>query len=98
MSENYQLTKRNAYKAVFTGTPTKPQQTIVLADLARICKANKTTIRYDAEGRIDPIASVGQELSRCVWLRISHHLNLSDGEIYKLLEQEQKMREESQDE
>lgn len=97
---NYTLKRRNAYRAVFLGKDGKPDvsQMVVLADLAKICKAQKTTLKYAADGSIDTVATVGQELTRCVWLRINQFLLLSDAEIYALLEEEKKLREESNNE
>jgi hypothetical protein len=73
---------RDAYRRVFTGDdgePT-PAAALILADLRRFCRAETScwagTAREHAllEGR------------REVWLRIQHHLNLTDTQIHALAE------------
>ena len=50
---------------------------IVLADLARFCRANASTFHQDpnVQSRLDG--------RREVWLRISEHLGLTDGELFE---------------
>jgi hypothetical protein len=57
---------------------------VVLADLATICRAFKTThVIGDATG------SAQLEGRRQVWLRIQEHIHADDTHIRKLIEQEQ---------
>jgi hypothetical protein len=66
--------RKRAYRMVFDS----PVGKTVLADLAQFCRANETTFRDDErqhallEGR------------RETWLRIAHHLNLTDEELWQL--------------
>lgn len=50
----------------------------VLEDLAKFCKANESCFHPD-----ERVAAL-MEGRREVWLRIQHHLNLSDEQLYKL--------------
>lgn len=50
----------------------------VLADLARFCRAHDTTFH------MDPRAHAVAEGRREVWLRIAHHLKLTDDELWQL--------------
>lgn len=50
----------------------------VLEDLAKFCRANESTFH------VDPRAHAMLEGRREVWLRIQHHLNLSEEELWKL--------------
>lgn len=79
MSNSKLIAKRaTAYKAVFSG----PQAEEVLADLRRFCRAtlptadvNNVNTTFLLEGR------------REVWLRIASHLQLTDDDIYNLIEE-----------
>ncbi len=71
------LIRRRAYKAAFNN----PEGRKVLADLRRFCRAtlptadeNNVHITYIREGR------------REVWLRIMAHLQLTDEDVFKLIE------------
>jgi hypothetical protein len=71
------LFRRSSYKKTFDN----PEGKKVLADLKRFCKAtvptadlNNEKVTYLLEGR------------REVWLRIQAHLQLTEDEIYQLLE------------
>lgn len=48
----------------------------VLADLAKFCRAQETT--FDADPRIHALLEGRKE----VWLRIQHHLNLTDEQLW----------------
>jgi hypothetical protein len=52
---------------------------IVLADLARFCRAGETP--YHTDQRMTDIL-IGR---REVWLRIAQHLNMDESELYDLL-------------
>ena len=64
--------RRLAYKQSLTG----PHGEAVLADLAKFCRARETT--FHADPRVHAL----MEGRREVWLRIAHHLNLSEDELF----------------
>ena len=62
---------------------------IVLADLAKFCRANASTAVVSPISRsVDPIATAMAEGRREVWLRISAHLHIEDRVIFNLNEEE----------
>lgn len=74
------LIRRRAYKAAFSG----PEGRKVLADLRRFCRAtmptadiNNVQATYLLEGR------------REVWCRIQAHLQLTEEDVYTLIEEYQ---------
>ena len=67
-------TRRHKYLAVFD----TPAGKDVLRDLARFCRAHETTVAPDA--RTTDILEGRRE----VWLRIQHHLQLSDDDLWDL--------------
>lgn len=68
--------RQRAYIELF---PTKGQNTqIVLADLARFCRARQTT------GHKDPYIAARLDGRREVFLRIQHHLRLDDAALWQL--------------
>jgi hypothetical protein len=83
------LRRRRSYRALFlAGRDGELSQDaeIVLADLRRVCCADRTTVARDGAGRIDPIASAENEGARKVWLRIQQALHLDDEQIYRMLD------------
>lgn len=73
----YLQRRRRAYITSFAG----PVGALVLADLARFCRANESTFHPDERPHLL------LEGRREVWLRIQQHLNLTDNElaaIYRL--------------
>lgn len=66
--------------------PPKPAAQMVLAHLARFCRANKPTSCYTATGAVDPIASARMDGRREVWLLIQEHLHLDDRLLLNLEE------------
>jgi hypothetical protein len=62
-----------AYRVTFTG----PRAEAVLADLAKFCRATESTFHPD------PRAHAAAEGRREVWLRIQHHLKLTDDDLWK---------------
>jgi hypothetical protein len=66
--------RQQAYQAAFGG----PIGQLVLADLARFCRATETT--FDANERAHAL----KEGRREVWLRIQEHLQLSDDDLWNL--------------
>lgn len=69
--------RRRAYKSTFDNMNGKR----VLADLRRFCGA--TTPSADVN---NPYATYVQEGRREVWLRIMAHLNLTEEEVFELVE------------
>jgi hypothetical protein len=63
----------HAYRQTFVG----PLGDEVLADLAKFCRATETTFHLDAR------AHALAEGRREVWLRIQHHLKLTDDDLWK---------------
>lgn len=71
------LTRRaTAYRFVF-GTQDRNAR-VVLEDLARFCRAVKST------AHADPYVAARLDGRREVWLRISEHLNLTTDDLYRL--------------
>lgn len=68
--------RRRAYRVIFDG-PTGKE---VLADLAKFCRANASTYHTDDK------RSNMLEGRREVFLRIQQHLNLTDQELWDLLD------------
>jgi len=67
--------RRAAYRETFAG----PVAQIVLADLARFCRANESTFHEDP--RVHAVAEGRRE----VWLRIVNHSKLTEQELLQLL-------------
>ena len=66
--------RRYAYQTTLKG----PLAEIVLKDLARFCRANKST--FNADPRLHAVAEGRRE----VWLRVQHHLKLTPDELWEL--------------
>lgn len=66
--------RQTAYQAFFL----QPAGQVILSDLAEFCFAHQTT--YDSDERLH----ARKEGRRDVWLRIQHHLNLSDADLYAI--------------
>ena len=66
--------RRYAYTSTFKG----PLGEAVLADLARFCRAHKSTFNDD------PRAAAKLDGRREVWLRIQEHLKLTPDELWSL--------------
>jgi hypothetical protein len=78
--------RRMAYRHLFAACPASD---IVLADLAKFCRAYApTTVVSPVTRQVDPLASAVAEGRREVWLRIQGHLNLSDSVVMNLKEQQ----------
>ncbi len=69
--------RKSAYQQVFSG---EGAPKVVLGDLARFCHAQKSTFHKD------PYVQAHLEGKREVWLRIQQHLNLSEEELFHLLQ------------
>lgn len=68
--------RASAYRRVFN-IESQDART-VMTDLARFCRADKST------GHPDPYAAARLDGRREVWLRIQEHLNLTTPELYRL--------------
>lgn len=68
------MTRQRGYITTFRN----PVGEVVLADLARFCRAHEST--YNVNERLEGI----MQGRRDVWLRIAQHLNLSSDELWKL--------------
>lgn len=78
--------RRLAYLAVF-GKRT-PAVDFVLADLRKFCRFTTSTVVVSpTTGMVDPHASAVAEGRREVFCHILQHLNISDADIYKLVNQ-----------
>ncbi len=67
--------RSTAYRTTFTGVgPSR----VVMADLARFCRASKSTAHPD------PYMAARFDGRREVWLRIREHLDLTQEELYRL--------------
>lgn len=69
------------------GLPTQAGE-IVLANLARFCRATKPTSVYLDDGSVDPIASARMDGRREVFLWINECLYLDHKTLIKLMERE----------
>lgn len=68
--------RKQSYLAVFN--PASEATRYVLEDLARFCRAHRTTVGKTPE------QTLVLEGRREVWLRIQNHLNLTDEQLYEL--------------
>lgn len=68
--------RSSSYRAVFLGHGTATDE--VLKDLARFCRAHESTFHYEhsMSDRLDG--------RREVWIRIAHHLNLSEEQLWSI--------------
>ncbi len=79
------LRRNNAYHQTFRANgEIHPQAQIVLADLARFCRADRSTMVSIMGRGVDPIASAVAEGRRQVWLRIQSQLNLTPADITRM--------------
>jgi len=79
-AKDFLFRRRNAYCKVFLamdGRPA-PYSEEVLTDLAKFCRANETCFHKD------PRLNLILEGRREVWLRIQHHLKLSDEQLLRI--------------
>lgn len=68
--------RSRSYQLTFSRT--SPAAKIVLADIAKFCRANETC--FHADPRLHAVLEGRRE----VWLRITQHLNLTPEELYEL--------------
>lgn len=74
-AKNFLFRRQQAYQAVFTAGP---MVDLVLHDLAKFCRADRSTFHTDTR------ASAQLDGRREVFLRITQHLNLSQDDLWKL--------------
>jgi len=72
--KGYLARRRTAYTRTFDGTFADE----VLDDLAKFCRAHETTFNPD------PRVHAVLEGRREVWLRIQHHLKLTDDDLWRI--------------
>lgn len=78
---NFISTRKRAYRACFDKDEDgnfKPTADRVLVDLAKFCRAHETTATTDER------TSAIMEGRREVWLRIQHHLQMTDDQLWDL--------------
>lgn len=66
--------RQSAYARVFSG----PDAELVLRDLAKFCRSEKTT--FDPDPRVSALLQGRHE----VWLRLQQHLRLSPERLYDI--------------
>ena len=74
IAKRWLRSRRLAYLRTFNVEDVDAQ--IVLADLARFCRAHDSTFHPQHAQRLDG--------RREVWLRIQHHLQLTDEQVWQL--------------
>ncbi len=78
---------RDAYRQCFLDTnmrdPSHPGR-VILADLTAFCRASEPCVKFDTQGRIDPIGSAYLEGRREVFLRLNYYLNLPEAVLQKI--------------
>ena len=73
-TRNFLFRRQTAYRAIFQS----PMGGIVLADMAKFCRAGSSTFNPD------PYVAARLDGRREVWLRIQNHLQLSQEQLWKL--------------
>lgn len=84
------LKRKYAYRRLFLGEDgLNADGQIVLADLAKFCKATSSTAVVSPVSRqVDPVASALAEGRREVWLRIMAHLHIDEKVVFNLNQNE----------
>ncbi len=75
-AKTFLWSRRGAYRAVFD--PTAPNTETVLRDLAKFCRAHESTAHADSH------MAAKYDGRREVFLRIQHHLHLTDEQLWLL--------------
>lgn len=76
IAREFLFKRRRTYRRVFDLE--NPDVQLILSDLLRFCKGAETTMHADER------ASAMLEGRRQVWLRLQHHLNLSEEELWAI--------------
>jgi hypothetical protein len=84
------LKRKYAYRRLFLGEDgLNGDGQIVLADLAKFCKAySSTAVVSPVSRQVDPVASALAEGRREVWLRIMAHLHIDEKVAFNLNQNE----------
>jgi hypothetical protein len=84
------FSRRQAYRAMFQpGGHSTTAAEIVLADLQKFCRATRSAVMVNpVTGAIDERATFVAEGRREVWLRITQHLNISDADLFRIVERD----------
>lgn len=68
-----------------------PAALLVMSDLRKFCRATvSTTMVSPVTRQVDPLASAQAEGRREVFLRIAGMINVSDEDLFKLMDQDEK--------
>jgi hypothetical protein len=80
--------RRYSYRRLFLGEDgLNADGQVVLADLAKFCRANSSTAIVSPVSRsVDPIAMAMAEGRREVWLRLMAHLHIDERVVFNLNE------------
>lgn len=80
--------RRYSYRRLFLGEDgLSADGQVVLADLAKFCRANSSTAIVSPVSRsVDPIAMAMAEGRREVWLRLMAHLHIDERVVFNLNE------------
>lgn len=80
--------RRYSYRRLFLGEDgLNADGQVVLADLAKFCRANSSTAVVSPVSRsVDPIAMAMAEGRREVWLRLMAHLHIDERVVFNLNE------------
>jgi len=83
------LKRRYAYRRIFLPEDDLSMDAkIVLADLAKFCRATSSTAVVSPISRsVDPIATAMAEGRREVWLRLMAHLHIDEKMVFNLNEE-----------
>ncbi|SOE49116.1 Bbp19 family protein [Orrella dioscoreae] len=85
------LRRRASYRSAFLDPAGQPTQAgaAILADLARFCRAyESTTVVSPVTRTVDTHASMQAEGRREVFNRLTYYLNLTEAQIYQMMERE----------
>lgn len=87
--------RRHAYRVLFQpGGQSTVAAELVLEDLRSFCRATKSTVVVNPiTGAVDERATFIAEGRREVFLRITQHLNISDADLYRVMEREAQNQE-----
>ena len=82
--------RRYSYRRLFLGEDgLNADGQVVLADLAKFCRANSSTAIVSPVSRsVDPIAMAMAEGRREVWLRLMAHLHIDERVVFNLNEED----------
>lgn len=88
--------RRKAYRAAFLDSNGQmtPAGEMVISDLARFCRVHtSTTVVSPVTRTVDTHASMQAEGRREVFNRLTYYLNLTEQQIYQMMEREHERAE-----